>query len=288
MLGHDLFLYPELTARENLMFFARLYGLADAPARAMAGARARRTWRERADDEVSGFSRGMRQRVALERALLHEPRLLLLDEPFTGLDQASTGALVARLREEQARRLLIILATHDLDVADGLLTRALFLHERPAAGDGGGERSVARALPGRGGGVMKAFFRVAWLVVRKDLTVEVRSLEVLSTTLFFAVTVVLVFSFGLVARGPRRWTMWRRRSCGLRSRSRARWRWAAPSSASARTTRCARCCWRPPIGRRSMSASWSASCCCWGWSSSCSCRWSGCCSRRRSSTTRAR
>jgi ABC-type multidrug transport system ATPase subunit len=69
----------------------------------------------------------MRQRVALERALLHQPRLLLLDEPFTGLDQASTSALVGRLREEQARGVLTILATHDLDVVDGLLTRELFL-----------------------------------------------------------------------------------------------------------------------------------------------------------------
>ena len=64
----------------------------------------------------------MRQRVALERALLHEPRLILLDEPFTGLDQASTAALVARLRERQQAGCLIVLATHDLDVADGLLT----------------------------------------------------------------------------------------------------------------------------------------------------------------------
>jgi ABC-type multidrug transport system ATPase subunit len=69
----------------------------------------------------------MRQRVALERALLHQPRLLLLDEPFTGLDQASAAALVGRLREEQSRGVLTILATHDLDVVDGLLTRALFL-----------------------------------------------------------------------------------------------------------------------------------------------------------------
>ena len=69
----------------------------------------------------------MRQRVALERALLHRPRLLLLDEPFTGLDQASASALVGRLREEQARGVLTILATHDLDVVDGPLTRELFL-----------------------------------------------------------------------------------------------------------------------------------------------------------------
>jgi ABC-type multidrug transport system ATPase subunit len=126
MLGHDLFLYPELTARENLAFFGRLYGVPDAPGRALQ-ALERAGLGERANDAVSGFSRGMRQRVALERALLHGPRLLLLDEPFTGLDQASAAALVARLREEQARGVLTVLATHDLDVVDGLLTRELFL-----------------------------------------------------------------------------------------------------------------------------------------------------------------
>jgi heme ABC exporter ATP-binding subunit CcmA len=126
MLGHDLFLYPELTAHENLTFFGRLYGVPDASARALQ-ALERAGLGERAHDPVSGFSRGMRQRVALERALLHQPRLLLLDEPFTGLDQASAAALVARLRDEQARGVLTILATHDLDVVDGLLTRELFL-----------------------------------------------------------------------------------------------------------------------------------------------------------------
>ena len=126
MLGHDLFLYPELTALENLTFFGRLYGVPDAATQARR-ALDRAGLGERASDAVSGFSRGMRQRVALERALLHQPRLLLLDEPFTGLDQASAGALVTRLREEQSRGVLTILATHDLDVVDGLLTRALFL-----------------------------------------------------------------------------------------------------------------------------------------------------------------
>jgi ABC-type multidrug transport system ATPase subunit len=91
---------------------------------------------------VSGFSRGMRQRVALERALLHQPRLLLLDEPFTGLDQASAAALVDRLREEQARGVLIVLATHDLDVVDGLLTRELFLRGGRLVAGRGAEGSL--------------------------------------------------------------------------------------------------------------------------------------------------
>jgi ABC-type multidrug transport system ATPase subunit len=139
MLGHDLFLYPELTARENLIFFGRLYGLSDAADRA-AAALDRAGLAARADEPVSSFSRGMRQRAALERALLHQPRLLLLDEPFTGLDQASAAALVVRLREEQARGVVTILATHDLDVVDGLLTEVVFLHagRRAAATAGSG------------------------------------------------------------------------------------------------------------------------------------------------------
>jgi heme exporter protein A len=137
MLGHDLFLYPELTARENLTFFGHLYGLPDVP-RTVIAALEHAGLSARADDFVSGFSRGMRQRVALERALLHDPKLILLDEPFTGLDQASTAALVARLRNRQHAGCLIVLATHDLDIADGLITKALFLiGGKPVADPGG-------------------------------------------------------------------------------------------------------------------------------------------------------
>ena len=126
MLGHDLFLYPELTARENLRFFAQLYGVRDVEARVTA-ALEQATLADRGDDQVFGFSRGMRQRLALERALVHAPRLLLLDEPFTGLDQSSAAALAARLKGLTADGCLVIVATHDLEVAEGLLTRALYL-----------------------------------------------------------------------------------------------------------------------------------------------------------------
>ncbi len=128
VLGHDLFLYPELTARENLTFFAGLYNLADPDARATAALR-RAGLEDRADDPVGSFSRGMRQRVALERALIHGPRLVLLDEPFTGLDDASARALVARLNELRDAGAILIVATHDLDLAEGLLDQVVFLRD---------------------------------------------------------------------------------------------------------------------------------------------------------------
>ena len=128
VLGHDLFLYPELTARENLAFFAGLYGIADSDTRARA-ALERAGLDTRGDDPVASFSRGMRQRVALERALIHDPRLALLDEPFTGLDDASTAALLGRLKALRESGAIVILATHDLDLAEGLLDQALFLRD---------------------------------------------------------------------------------------------------------------------------------------------------------------
>ena len=125
-LSHDLQLYPELTAGENLEFFARLYG-DTRPADRVAAALAQARLADRAGDPVGGFSRGMRQRLALERALLHEPRLVLLDEPFTGLDERSVGDFVARLRGLRTTGRIVLLATHDLDVVDGLLDCAVVL-----------------------------------------------------------------------------------------------------------------------------------------------------------------
>jgi ABC-type multidrug transport system ATPase subunit len=121
VLAHELHLYPELTARQNLTFFANLYGL---DARAVVDpALERAGLTERADDAAAGFSRGMRQRLALERALLHQPRLVLMDEPFTGLDDQAVGLVAERLRRLAAEGAVVFMATHDLDLADGLVTR---------------------------------------------------------------------------------------------------------------------------------------------------------------------
>ena len=153
VLGHDLFLYPELTARENLAFFAGLYDVAD-PDRAAFEALDHAGLAERADDSVASFSRGMRQRVALERALIHRPRLALLDEPFTGLDDASAVALLRRLNALRVEGCIVILATHDLDMAEGLLNQAVFLRDGrmvDAVDRPDGLRSRYRALIAPGG-----------------------------------------------------------------------------------------------------------------------------------------
>ena len=151
-LSHDLQLYPELSARENLEFFAGLYGL-DRPVERVVEALASAGLTDRANDVVEGFSRGMRQRLALERALLHSPRLVLFDEPFTGLDEAACEALVSRVRALRVARRIIVLATHDFDVVDGLLDRAMILHHGRLRelGEGGSLRERYRAAIVDGG-----------------------------------------------------------------------------------------------------------------------------------------
>jgi len=147
LLAHELHLYPELSARQNLDFFARLYQL-DAD-RVVPTALDSAGLSDRADDDVLAFSRGMRQRLALERALLHGPRLLLLDEPFTGLDDRSVTIVSDRRRALAAAGSILVVATHDLDLADGLVTRVAIVREGKLIADepaGTGLRGRYRSL----------------------------------------------------------------------------------------------------------------------------------------------
>lgn len=126
VLGHDLFLYSELSARENLEFFGRLHGV-EALERTVSSALDSARLTTRAHDRAGSFSRGLRQRLALERALIHGPRLVLLDEPFTGLDDASSAILSERLRSLRAAGAIVVMATHDFDLAEDLVDRAMCL-----------------------------------------------------------------------------------------------------------------------------------------------------------------
>jgi heme ABC exporter ATP-binding subunit CcmA len=140
LLGHDLYVYPELSASENLRFFGRLYQLPDLERRVEA-ALARAQLVDRRDEPVAGYSRGMRQRLAIERALLHTPRVVLLDEPFTGLDDESTAALQQRLGKLRAEGAIVLLTTHDLEAIEKITDRAVMLigGRLTSLGEGGGQ-----------------------------------------------------------------------------------------------------------------------------------------------------
>jgi heme exporter protein A len=126
VLGHAAMIYPDLSAYENLRLSAQLYGLAhpDERVRVCAERFGLATWAER---PARTYSRGQLQRVALARAVLHEPQLLLLDEPSTGLDAASVVRLLEAAKQERQRGAIIVLVTHDEPLRDQLADRRIQL-----------------------------------------------------------------------------------------------------------------------------------------------------------------
>jgi heme exporter protein A len=114
LVSHASFLYPDLTVRENLAFYARLYGLTNVSA-VVEEAAERADLSARADSPVRSLSRGMHQRLTIARAVLHRPSLLLLDEPYTGLDPVSADRLSGLISQFREQGTAAILTTHDLE-----------------------------------------------------------------------------------------------------------------------------------------------------------------------------
>lgn len=126
VIGHHPYLYDDLTAEENLAFYARMFGVSDPHGRALALLEAV-GMAQRRRDKVRGLSRGMQQRVALARAMLHDPEVLLLDEPDAGLDQEAAGRLGEYFVRTSGESRAVIMATHDLRLGLRLCQRYVML-----------------------------------------------------------------------------------------------------------------------------------------------------------------
>jgi len=230
-LSHQPLLYGHLSPRENLFFYGRLYGVPGVRERAEE-VLAFVGLADRADDSVRGFSRGMAQRASIARALIHDPDILFLDEPFAGLDRPGARMLMdtlGRLRDEGKT---LVLTTHHLEIGLALGDEVAILdrgkvrfasarsgvdaegfadlyESRTGGGEGGkGRRTLAvdgmrgtHEGPRRTGsadataGGLREYFTHAAVILWKDLLSERRSREAIVTMAVFALLVMVLFNF---------------------------------------------------------------------------------------------
>jgi len=128
LISHQSMLYAALTARENVEFTARLYGV-PSPREAAMRALERMRMAERAHSVVRSLSRGMQQRVSVARAIVHDPRVVLLDEPYTGLDETGASALSNALESLKAGGASLVLVTHHLGEGLALATHTAIMRD---------------------------------------------------------------------------------------------------------------------------------------------------------------
>jgi heme ABC exporter ATP-binding subunit CcmA/heme exporter protein CcmB len=228
-LSHRSLLYDDLTAEQNLSFYARIYGVTDAEIRIrelldQIDLTARRS------DLVRTFSRGMKQRLAIARAIIHRPTLLLLDEPYTGLDPIASeilDALLGKLSVEgctqlmsthrletptlsQAKKRILVLihgriaydGSYDATFADRY--RSLVFEEPsarviPRVAERSTETHQEQTLPVDR--TQQRFGAHVWAIASKDLTAELHTREIISAMFVFAVLALFIFSFTLDLRG---------------------------------------------------------------------------------------
>jgi heme exporter protein A len=144
-LSHRTLLYDDLTAEQNLRFYARMYDL-PRDSRRVDSLLERLGLGARRNDLVQTYSRGMKQRLSVARAVLHSPQVLLLDEPYTGLDPLAVDTLTALLQELAGQGCTVLLTTHRLDRGPNAGDRVLILHQGRIVDDRPGATLSREAL----------------------------------------------------------------------------------------------------------------------------------------------
>jgi heme exporter protein A len=224
-LSHASGLYEDLSPRENLEFFAKVFRLENGPQRA-AQLLEQFGLTERSDDPVRSLSRGMIRRLSIALAVLQQPELLLLDEPFAGLDYDAQLALLRSLKEIQKQGCTIVLTTHEFSLEEALDFRLLYLHKGKLIHDrrchalaeardiyqntiragqklpekttplvGRTPQAQPNIPPARPAYHLRDYLAQVWAVAQKDLLTEMRTRELLNFMLLFGLSAILVFSF---------------------------------------------------------------------------------------------
>ena len=201
IVSHQSLLYGQLTVEENLRFYGRLFGLSDLKTR-IPERLGSLGLSDRASTPVRDLSRGLKQRAALARALLHDPEVLLLDEPYTGLDPHASGVLREQLASLKDGRQTVVLVTHNLiqglELADRVAIQVQGRFSSVTDSVGVGRRGVRGIVPSSGGGSgMRTYLGLVWTIARKDLLVEFRTHERLTAMGAFVVLIGVLFNFSI-------------------------------------------------------------------------------------------
>ena len=134
MVSHQTYIYNDLTAKENLAFYAKFYDVEN-PSEQIKTLLEKVGLAHRSEESVRRFSRGMQQRLSIARALLHNPKILLLDEPYTGLDQKASEFLDHILLGYHQAGNCILIVTHDIERIAGIAKRAVIFDKGKVAWD---------------------------------------------------------------------------------------------------------------------------------------------------------
>ena len=229
-LSHRTLLYDDLTAEQNLQFYARMYDIPE-PQQRISALLDQVSLSQRRFDLVRTYSRGMQQRLAVVRAVLHSPRLLLLDEPYSGLDTLAVDSLTQLLQTLAGEGCSILLTTHNLENLSVKQRRAVVLRQGRVIYDGAFTDGTTFAglyrdlltskysepvrtttilppvdqsistVPFDTDSTRPNFFKQTMALITKDIAAELHTREIFNAMFIYAVLAMLIFSFALDLRG---------------------------------------------------------------------------------------